>query len=504
MAESENDSTRQAPKIGARKGRLESLKRKGNVLEAPTKQLKNLQFCSWINDGLPNILWAVLLAGTRPREEALTHFRAVLRKVQDHKEIFGDEVSLEHSRLSGFNEDQFDILFSDLCKLEVVQYSLSPLLFFENLPDRAHWVKLLPDPTPDHWNLLASAVAVVLDHQSLESTDCRWLKIMALILAEKLHLPQSMDERLEAYLNYPNVGDQKSVRGSIRALEMTTRPGANPFAKETPIWNGQFWTECWEKTECIRLNPDEDATEIDRSALLPQIISLHSALSVHFEQTTMTTAADPRHDGAFGLVFYILQLLYFSILQSVGATVQGRVALRSAVEAYITLAYLVEKDDPTIWLQYRNYGNGQAKLAYLKRLNLADAPSFINEELLEQFANEDVWIEYLDIKLGAWADKNLRAMAEQAGVKPFYDAHYDTLSGYVHANWTAVRHATFTQCANPLHRLHRIPVPPRLLNGDVVSDLAKICNLALDKIAHLFPSFGMRVKWKGKIAPAPK
>jgi uncharacterized protein DUF5677 len=105
-----------------------------------------------------------------------------------------------------------------------------------------------------------------------------------------------------------------------------------------------------------------------------------------------------------------------------------------------------------------------------------------------------MWLEFQDIKLGAWADKNLRKMAEEAGEKAFYDRYYDALSGYVHGNWLAVRHAVFGPCLNPLHRFHRIPLPPRLLIDDAVPDLRKICNLALDKFAHLYPPFKMRLK----------
>jgi hypothetical protein len=92
-------------------------------------------------------------------------------------------------------------------------------------------------------------------------------------------------------------------------------------------------------------------------------------------------------------------------------------------------------------MQYRNYGTGQAKLTYLKNISVEDLPSFTTRELLEALVNEDQWLEFQDIKLGAWADKNLRQMAEEAGVKDVYDRYYDGLSGYVHGNWSAVRHA---------------------------------------------------------------
>ena len=164
------------------------------------------------------------------------------------------------------------------------------------------------------------------------------------------------------------------------------------------------------------------------------------------------------------------------------------------MEVYITIKYLSKKDDQTIWLQYRNYGAGQAKLAYIKNFDLQEFPSFVTQQLLEALANEDMWIEFQDIKLGAWADKNLRKMAEEAGAKATYDKYYDILSGYVHGSWAAVRHGVFGVCLNPLHRFHRVPLPPRRLVEDAVPDMIKLVNLVLSEVEHLYPPFKHRLK----------
>ncbi|MFZ0990020.1 MAG: hypothetical protein WAN27_20085, partial [Xanthobacteraceae bacterium] len=87
-------------------------------------------------------------------------------------------------------------------------------------------------------------------------------------------------------------------------------------------------------------------------------------------------------------------------------------------------------------------------------------------------------------------------MADESGLKSFYDKYYDTLSGYTHANWAAVRHDVFGVCANPLHRFHRIPLPPRFLSDDSVPDLVKIANLALDQLTKLYPPFKSRLHHK--------
>ncbi|PSO19502.1 hypothetical protein C7G42_14710 [Bradyrhizobium sp. MOS003] len=256
----------------------------------------------------------------------------------------------------------------------------------------------------------------------------------------------------------------------------------------------EFWSECWDSTDCLMANPDDEATRADHRAFFEQVKSLYEAVVDHFLMTIEQTGIDAKHDACFGLVCYILQLLFFCLKSTVGQALPGRIALRSAVECYITLAYLVHHDSETVWLQYRNYGAGQSKLAFLKRIDQDEVPSFISTELLEELANQDAWMEFQDIKLGAWADKNLRSMAQEAGEKAFYDRYYDALSGYVHGNWSAISHSGFGLCLNPLHRFHRIPLPPRLLIDDAVPDLIKIGNLSVDKLAHMYPPFKPRLR----------
>lgn len=469
---------------------LKSLKRKGKVIEAATAGL-NLQFSSWVNDAIPEVLWSLLVITVLPREDALACFRRILTKVSENKAVLG-ACRLEHSRLAELEQASFNLIFAEECARPDVSKAMSPLRLLEGLPDIAHWQALLPEPDDEAWNSLAAAVAKTFDHQSQEATDCRWLRITTAAALGLINMPPRMAELAEEFNDYPDRGDMTHVRPLIRAMEMALRPGTGD-ERRTP-WMNYFWSECWERTACLLANPDDAATGKDHKELLEQLPKLSEALTLHFLDTMEGTGIDPKHDACFGIVFYILQLLFFAMKSTVGQALPGRTALRSAVECFITLAYLVHHDNPTIWLQYRNYGAGQSKLAFLKLLDQDEVPSFISTELLEQLANQDAWLEFQDIKLGAWADKNLRNMAQEAGEKAFYDRYYDALSGYVHGNWSAVSHSVFGLCLNPLHRFHRIPHPPRLLVDDAVPDLTKIANLALDKLTQMYAPFKPRFK----------
>jgi len=484
-------SKTQHKSIGLRPTPLTKMRREGKILQGQIKQLKNIQFSSWINDVLPEVLWSVLIVSAFPRDAALDIFRGIIEQAAAHRDVLGKR-RLDHSQLCKLDQKSFNFLFAKLCADEAVVAALSPLLILEGLPDRERWAALLPEPdTSSAWDRLADAVTTAFDHQSQEATDCRWLKVRTEV-AYGMKFPSRLEEQLLEICEYPNRGDERGVRASIRAMEMAFRAGGLK-GDVVSEWPAKFWAETWAKTQCWPFNPDDDAKTTDHSELFKRLQELDQKLFEHFVDTVQTTDTDPRHDGAFGLVFFIMGLLTVTLKSTVGQTTQGRLNLRTAVEALINLTFLASKDDPTIWLQYRNYGTGQAKLSYLK-FNKDDAPTFVTAELLEGLANADVWLEHQDIKLGAWSDKNLRAMAEEAGIKPFYDKYYDALSGYTHSNWAAVRHSAFGICLNPLHRFHRVPFPMRFFAEDAVPDLVKIVNLSLDQLTKLYPPFKPRLK----------
>jgi hypothetical protein len=175
--------------------------------------------------------------------------------------------------------------------------------------------------------------------------------------------------------------------------------------------------------------------------------------------------------------------------------------LRSLVEVYVNLAYLLKQDSEDLWLQYRQYGTGQSKLAFLK---IADGggelPKYVSTRTLEALANDDMWQEFVDIDVGHWAGKDLRRISEKAGVKDVYDKYYDWPSSFVHGQWGAVRNTVFDFCINPLHRLHRIPRPPRLDLEDVGWDGVLLGNLVLDLVDVAYPGFGHRLADPNELA----
>ena len=331
------------------------------------------------------------------------------------------------------------------------------------------------------------AVARTLDHQSQESTDCRWLKLLCLGFAGRLRLRSQ--EEIAYIMRYPDYGDMRMVRPFIRSAELVTS-----LADPKPVeWAARFWGECLAQTPCFPLNPDVTGDILSAGTTTQRLDEVYNLLAKHAYETRTTSDIDARHDTVLGVGLYSLGMLQELLRVGNCHSIIGRTALRTIVECYITLAYLAKKDNADLWQSYRVFGAGQSKLAFLKLEESGVKPSFVNVQMLEQLANEDMWLEFQSINLGHWEKTNLRQMSGMAGVKADYDQFYNWSSTFTHGHWGAVRDAVFDTCGNPLHRLHRIPRQSVRALPDVIPDSCQLVDKILALVSQLYPEFPHRV-----------
>ena len=485
---------------------LDRRQRKGKKLLSPFSKVRDaVSWTSWANDHLLNILWACILAGSLDRDHYLDLFRkiSILARSTLNDE---DHASLCHNFLSTLEQDAFDQIFSPLASDSSAGPLAQCLTLIDELPDVERWRRLFPDTPPSAklWETLARGVFHCIDHQSQEATDVRWLKVVFLAISGKLILPRNPEsphegDLVEKLRLYPDHGDMRKVRPTIRAIEATLRSmEVGPEkGKHIPGFDSEIiWNELFQKTECVLGTHGSPHAE-DRKALVDELETTIDQVLEHFLGSISTTNVDARIDSSFGIALYSLTLT-FELAHSPGRIfASGRILLRTIAECLITLTYLRVKDDPTIWRQYRNYGVGQTGLAFLKTSGLDEIPNYLDMGKLEMLANEDTWMEFQDIDLGAWANKNLRAMSEEVGAKDVYDKYYDWPSGFVHGNWGSIRDCAFTTCLNPLHRFHRVPRPLQPMPS-VLVDCCKLCNQLLDELNGLYPGFNTRIRWHKK------
>ena len=466
-------------------------------LRPPFATIPNIQFSSWKDRRMPEMLWAVLAIGNLTRDEALSFFRHVAKFVEQNPECH--DITL--SGISKLQTEKRIELLNHMVAWPKAKEILTPLLFFPSLPAVNEWQKILESkPTAEDSTNMAKGVDMVLWHQSQEATDCRWAKVLCLVVGKKMNFTSNMSESLIEILEYPNYGDMKHARPSIRASEI-----GFPMmdGKLDTTWADHFWSVCHSKTACIpetsvqeekRYFGDCEDWDKQRKFYLDETLRVRVSMIEHYLDTTKTTAIDYRHEASFGLSFYVYFLFTEIILSRIDFSITGRLTLRSMVESYITLAYLLKKDDLTLWETYRRYGNGQAKLVYLKLQELKDKPPAIDEAIMREIANEDAWQEFTTINIGNWDTTTLREMSEATNLKDVYDQYYAWSSGFNHANWAAVREVAYERCINPLHRLHYHPQINYPKMPSVVSDAHKILNLTLALLGDAYPDFKDRIQ----------
>ena len=462
-------------------------KQQGKNLIPPLAQIHNMQLSSWVRERLPEFLWAILLVVHLPREEALDIFRCVAKYIGELAEE--DKFSnVTHTALSTLPSQKLDDVLSIITANPEQKEVLLPLLLFNNLPGRDAWVRALDnDDVSDLWEPLMEAVARTLDHQSQESTDCRWLKLLCLGCAGKLRLPSQ--EEIAYILRYPDYGDMRMVRPFIRSTE-----GAISSMDPKPVeWTAKFWGECLTRTPCFPLSSDVTGDILSAGTTTQRLDEVYNLLARHAYETRITSDIDARHDTVFGVGLYSLGILQELLRVGNCYSIIGRTALRTVVECHISLAYLAKKDNADLWQSYRVFGAGQSKLAFLKLEESGVKPSFVNVQMLERLANEDMWLEFQPINVGHWEKTNLRQMSETASVKADYDQFYNWSSTFTHGHWGAVRDAVFDTCGNPLHRLHRIPLRSVRALPDVIPDACHLVDKILALVSQLYPEFPHRV-----------
>lgn len=466
-------------------------KRKGKILLPPFRQLTRMSPSSWKDDRMPEMLWAVLLIGNIKREEALDIFRKVADLVSRNPALS----AVTQSGIAMWSKENRIVLINLLKESHPeAQKILRSLVIFPALPGHSEWKEILGEPKDEEGiaDFLAKGISATLWHQSQEATDCRWIKFLCEIHGRKIKFSSAIDgidDTLRGVFEYPNYGDLEHIRPFIRASEIGMQMRNEGKQND---WPENFWKACLQSTFCAPL-PRKEQRKDNIRVSHDQIHRARHLLLLHYLKTDESTAIEARHDAIFGFGFYALRLLDELVATNLSRGMIGRLALRSCVEAYITLSYLIKKNDGAIWSSFRNYGIGKMKLSYLRNRDLKDKPSFIDEAFLQEITNEDRWEEFSDIDLGHWIDSDLRKISDEAGCKDIYDAYYDWTSSFSHSNWGAIREANFAMCANSLHRLHLIPSVSIYPLPGVLEDVVKITNLILGLIDSQYPDLNCEI-----------
>jgi hypothetical protein len=137
------------------------------------------------------------------------------------------------------------------------------------------------------------------------------------------------------------------------------------------------------------------------------------------------------------------------------------------VETEIRLQWLIKCGKEEDFKEYVDFGLGQEKLLveHYKRISQSDRPD--KQMILDDIEQRESWINsqlysfLLSVDIGGGAQgKDLRTLADEAGLLDLHRLVYSPLSSYVHGHWNSVARLSLSRCLNPLHGGHYLPIMP--------------------------------------------
>jgi Family of unknown function (DUF5677) len=434
----------------------------------------------WLRDLLPDMLWIVYhLAHDATAGMALV--ARVLDSMDDALATVAVGPSINDGRLTSFEEipDQARPLV--MARLHATgMYGIGfpetwaqALAVYPNAPGR--W---LVEPRLDRIHPSAQAAESVLEpivrhclHGQAEvPTRAKALVLRGRFKARKISLSSGID--LEPLTRYPSditEDERRRLEPTIRAMFLAFLDDAS--TESAVRWAQNFWRTNWIHYSCRRRDhtvPAADIRPIEQAA--NEFRTLSQSLEERFR--TVVNGATPdlyapdRNEVLTGIAARAVQLAISiagsPVLWSPGI---GMPIVRAIIEAHIVLNWLMhtEETDPTVYLQFKEYGRGQLKLYKLHMEEFADSlqdpPPGLAEsiETLDRQVNEDVmeWVQ--DIPLGAvFKKQDLRKMATAVKMETLYRLGFQPASSETHGEWPAIDRSVLERCLHPLHGGHRI------------------------------------------------
>ena len=151
----------------------------GKTLVPPLNTLPGVaKHTRWLDERMPEMLWACLVRAVLPRDQALAVFRDVAVMARGYVGVSAQlhELIPTHSNLAQRHPELIPKIVQLIATKPLGYAALRPMLLLAPLPGRDHWVTAIAaDVDPSEINVLADAVAEYFDHQSEHSTDVRWL-----------------------------------------------------------------------------------------------------------------------------------------------------------------------------------------------------------------------------------------------------------------------------------------------------------------------------------------
>ena len=318
---------------------------------------------------------------------------------------------------------------------------------------------------------LKDAVRRLWNSKGVHSTRCRMFPVARMASHGKLHFMRTPEQErlLDLLVGYPT----QLTEDEQRQVEATSRSMFGALSElimgeRVPDWVPYFWRKNYDLSLCERLGDTQKVFVVEGevkqvlSAIKASTEEITSVFRKAIQQAKLDLYDTDRDEVLFGLLGRQNRLFKLLVTNpSLWTADLGTMLHRVMVDALITFKWLMKKNDPSLFYQFKQYSLGKQKLLHL---HVQDLTSEGREEL-EQFAeeladevNEEIWEELLSVDLGGnFANMDMRKMAYEVDLQEIYRLVYSPASSELHGEWTSLKKFNLVRCANPLHRFHRLP-----------------------------------------------
>ena len=430
---------------------LKDHQRHKKTLTPPFLTLPNLKQTSWQHDGLPDFIWLQAvreetgsLAAAHDALDVLDAYVSEPTKEQEEAE----RTAQGEGHYKPHPNTQLDGRISTFILVPDEQRASAREALRDNaswgLPDRlGHALALYPEcPAAwlyEHWvaeshadpeigtAFLKRLVAELLNPRDRPSSQIRLLPLARMAKHGRLHLLRDMEivELLPKYPGGLSEEDQLHVEQWGRATFNIV--GMTSDRTVTDAWCRYFWRQSWKISACEPepdFAPPEDDTEISTEAIAQDRISPEptvSQLQVALVEAINALGEDLRalqrrvevdlynptpDEVKLGLASRMFRLLrQLAVDVDLWTNEMGPHVLRSMIDSRITVAWLLNHDDPALYAKFKEYGLGKRKLFKLQLEDLMSRDDLVpdehNEALyrrLEAEVNQDAMEEFVRIE----------------------------------------------------------------------------------------------------------
>lgn len=408
---------------------------------------------SWTYGRMPEYLWIGLILKHFGREDGL---RKLLSIISELHKLAPGLYTIRMSQILKL-EPSVQRKFYNYISNVASKETLSPLGIILTSSKASIFAEYFYCPelnVENRCSMLTETIREIMNHQSYEATDIRFVVLYFTLLSGKVHLLKNQIDLLNAYPASTHTEEiMRMARPTIRSLEMMILQLEDADSEYLKL----FWGCISEMTECSIYSmqfPEETRN------ITTYMENLHEVFAYLSELFTSSSPLDEKMNVILGIATYSYKRLKEAYEHNLFNSISGRSCMRVLVEDYIMIKYLVknESSHENIWRDYELYGLGQYKLVLARhRENGTLEQSHFDAMYIEALVNEFKEEEFIDMDTKYFDKHNIRLKAEIIDEKTLYGLYYDYDSAFEHGLWGAIRESSLLKCNNPAHKYHCVP-----------------------------------------------